>query len=235
MSRLPPLPANLGEKMPADYGWMAGQARANVAPGDRGALEALLEEADIANFIHHRTGIFQFVPGGRLSLDDIARGRDLPEAVRYFLLEEERGISRAYVYDRLWEIRFSGAMEAARRSGVRFLQQYLSWDCQLRNFLSELRARASGRDAAPHLVRVGCGGFGFGRMAAGLQERPDPLSAMLYIAGQRLRFIGDCLDYDSFSLDALLGYLARARIFDQWQDYSLPYDLQTITQAGGSK
>ncbi len=234
MSLLPPLPARLGEMLPAGLDWMAGRARANVAPGDSGALEALLEEADVANFIFHRNKVGQFLPGGRLSAEDIAQGRDLPEAVRSFLREEERGISRPYPYDRLWENYFAQSMDAARRSRSSFLSRYLHWDFQLKNALSALRANAAGLEAAGYLVRVGGQGYGFGRMLAEIQEMKDPLEAMLHIARRRLGFITECLDHDGFSLDALLGYLARARILAQWQDYSQPYDLQTITRAGGA-
>lgn len=235
MSRLPTLPGRLGERMAAGFGWLAGQARANLSPSDLGPLEALLSEADIANYIFIRTETAKRLPGGRLSDADIAQGRDLPEAVRLFRLEEERGISRPYPYDRLWELHYAEAMETARRSGSAFLRSYLPWNYQLRNVLAELRCRAASLDPGSHLVRAGGDGYGFGRMIAELQDQANPLDAMLYLDRQRLQFITGCLDYDGFSLDALLGYLAQARIFDQWQDYTLPYDLQTITQAGGTK
>lgn len=235
MSRLPSLPDRLGERLAAGFGWLAGQARANLSPDDMGPLEALLSEADIANYIFSRTGTAKRLPGGRLSDEDIAQGRDLPEAVRSFMLEEERGISRPYPYNRLWELHYAEALETARRSGSYFLNSYLTWEHQLRNVQAELRCRAANLEPGRHLVRAGGDGYGFGRMIAELQDQGNPLAAMLYLDGQRLRFIVGCMDYDGFSLDALLGYLARARIFDQWQDYALPYDLQTITQAGGTK
>jgi hypothetical protein len=235
MSRLPTLPGRLGERMAAGFGWLAGQARANLSPYDLGSLEALLSETDIANYIFIRTGIAKRLPGGRLSDEDIAQGRDLPEAVRSFIQEEERGISRPYPYDRLWELHYAEALETARRSGSDFLKCYLPWESQLRNVLAELRCRAANLDPGHHLVRTGGGGYGFGRMIAELQDQANPLDAMLYLDRQRLRFIAERMNYDGFSLDALLGYLARARIYDQWQDYTLTYDLQTITQAGGIK
>lgn len=235
MSLLPPLPAALGQPLGADVSWLADQARQNIAPADRETLEAHLLYADVANFISRESGREKFLPGGRLTLEDIDTQNDLPEVILDFLKEQDGGPARPYAYDRLWERYYALALQTAEISGNAFLKKYLPWEIQLRNVLTSLRASQAGLDPAGYLVAPENATYSFDQLLSGLKECSGPLEAELYIDRERLKYISGCLDHDGFSLDALLGYLSQAYIFSRWQDQGKPFDLDKITFAGEVK
>lgn len=235
MSLLPPLPAALGQPLGAEVTWLASQARQNIAPADREALEAQLLYADVANFVSRESGRGTFLPGGRLTPEDIDTQENLPEVILDFLKTQDGGPVRPYGYDRLWERYYTLALQTAESFGSAFLRKYLSWEIQLRNALTSWRASQAGLDPAGYLVAPNNAFYNFDRLLAGLKECAGPLEAELYIDRERLKFISGCLDHDGFSLDALLGYLSQAYIFSRWQDQDKPFDLDKITFAGGVK
>ena len=235
MSLLPPLPAALGQPLGADVSWLADQARQNIAPADRETLEAHLLYADVANFISRESGREKFLPGGKLTLEDIDTQNDLPEVILDFLKEQDGGPARPYAYDRLWERYYARALQTAEISGSRFLKKYLPWEIQLRNTLTSLRASQAGQDPAGYLVAPNNTAYSFDQLLSGLKECSGPLEAERYLDRERLKFISSCLNHDGFSLDALLGYLSQAYIYSRWQDQDKPFDLDKITFAGGVK
>ncbi len=235
MSLLPPLPAALGQPLGADVSWLAAQARQNIAPADREALEAHLLYADVANFINRESGRENFLPGGRLTPEDIDTQEDLPELIRDFLKEQGQGTNRPYAYDRLWEMYHALVLQTAERSGNRFLNGYLPWEIQLRNALTAWRASQAGLNSDGYLVAPNNTFYNFDQLLAGLKECAGPLEAERFLDRERLTFISGCLDHDGFSLDALLGYLSQAYIYSRWQDQDKPFDLDKITFAGEVK
>ncbi len=235
MSLLPPLPAALGQPPGAGVAWLAAQARQNIAPADREALEAHLLYADVANFISRESGREIYLPWGRLTPEDIDTQENLPEVIVDFLKEQDQVTNRPYVYDRLWEMYYARVLQTAERSGNIFLKKYLPWEIQLCNTLTSWRAWQAGLDPAGYLVAPNNAAYNFDKLLSGLKECTGPLEAELYLDRERLRFISGCLDHDGFSLDALLGYLSQAYIFSRWQDQDKPFDLDKITFAGGVK
>jgi hypothetical protein len=233
MSLFPPLPLELGETLHADLGWIADKAMLNVSPKDRDLLQAYLLSTDVINFINRESGRSRFIPGGLLALKNIVERRDLPEVIRDFLREPE--MQRQYAYDLLWEMYVNGTLQLAEKQNSHFLKNYLPWEIQLRNSLSVLRAAACGLEPAGFLVTPSIANYNFDDFISGLKECPGPLESELFIDRERLKFIATCLDYDAFSLDALLGYIAGARIHRRWQNLKKPYELNTITFSGGTK
>lgn len=235
MSLLPPLPAALGQPLGADAAWLADKARQNIDPADQEVLESYLQYADVANFISRESGRGKFLPGGRLTADEIANRKELPDVISDFLKEQDSGPARPYAYDRLWEKYYARALQIAERSDNAFLKKYLPWEIQLRNTLSSLRASQTGADPAGYLVAPNNSAYSFDQLLSGLKECSGPLEAEMYIDRERLKFISGCLDHDGFSLDALLGYLSQAYIFYRWQDSAQPFEVDKITFAGGVK
>ena len=235
MSLLPPLPAALGQPLGAGVAWLASQARQNIDPADRDTLEAYLLYADVANFISRESGREKFLPGGRLTPEDIDTQEELPELIRDFLKEHGQGTNRPYAYDRLWEMYYARVLQTAERSGNAFLKKYLPWEIQLRNALTSWRALQAGLDPAGFLVAPDNAGYSFDQLLSGLKECSGPLEAERFLDRERLKFITGCLDHDGFSLDALLGYLSQAYIYSRWQDQDKPFDLDKITFAGEVK
>lgn len=235
MSLLPPLPAALGQPLGADVAWLAAQARQNIDPADREVLEVHLLYADVANFISRESGRENFLPGGRLTPEDIDTQEGLPEVIIDFLRTQEGGTARPYVYDRLWEMYYALALQTAERSGNPFMKKYLPWEIQLRNTLTAWRASQAGLDPAGYLVAPNNNFYNFDQLLSGLKECAGPLEAERFLDRERLTFISGCLDHDGFSLDALLGYLSQAYIFSRWQDQDKPFDLDKITFAGEVK
>lgn len=235
MSLLPPLPAALGQPLGAGVAWLADQARQNIDPADREALEAHLLYADVANFISREAGREIFLPWGRLTLEDIDTQNDLPEVIIDFLKEQDGSLVRPYAYDRLWERYYTLALQTAERSGNIFLKKYLPWEIQLRNTLTSLRTSLAGLGPAGYLVAPNNAAYSFDQLLSGLKECAGPLESESHLDRERLKFISGCLDHDGFSLDALLGYLSQAYIYFRWQDQGKPFDLDKITFAGGVK
>ncbi len=233
MSLFPPLPLELGEALHADLGWIADKAMLNVSPKDWDLLQAYLLSTDVINFINRESGRARFIPGGLLALKNIVERRDLPGVIRDFLREPET--HRPYAYDRLWEIYVAGTLQLAQKHNSRFLKNYLPWETQLRNNLAMLRAAASGLEPAGFLVAPSIADYNFDDFISGLKECSGPLESELFIDRERLKFIATCLDYDAFSLDALLGYIAGARVHRRWQKLKKPYELNKITFSGGTK
>jgi hypothetical protein len=233
MSLLPPLPESLGDQLPEGLDRLAQLARRNVEPDDSELLDLLLSQADILNYINHRTGRDVFMPGGFISQQDLEGNKNISQDIAEFLRQPEA--NRPYAYDRLWEIYLTRALQTAEKRDNVFLKKYLLWETQLRNALTILRAGQAGLEKSSYLVAVGVETYDMGPVISGLKECSGPLEAELFLNRERLKFAAGCLNYDRFSLDALLGYLTQAMIFWRWKNLNKPYDLNKITIAGGIK
>jgi len=233
MSLLPSLPETLGDPLPDGLDRLAQLARRNVEPGDSDLLELLLAQIDIVNYINQQTGRDIFLPGGSIMETDLKENRNLSPDIKEFLRQPE--VSRPFVYDRLWEIYLSRTLQKAEKLGNKFLKKYLPWEIQLRNALATMRAVQAGLEPSLYLARAGGEAYDLTPLLTVLKDCPGPLEAELYLDRERLKFVSACLDFDRFSLDALLGYLAQAMIFWRWENLKKPYDLNKITIAGGIK
>jgi hypothetical protein len=173
-----------------------------------------------------------FLPGGTLDRERLKSRDNLPEFIRRFLEEKERGIPRPYAYDRLWELYYRWMSDLARSSSSRFLSQYLSWEIDLEMHLAVVRAARSGAGPDAHPLPPSLHQRSFSELAARLGEADNPLTAERLLDEERLRQISREEGIDSFSLDALLAYVLRAMLYGRWERMTRSFDVDGYLQSG---
>jgi hypothetical protein len=230
---LPSLPSTQGEKLPLPFAELSRMIRRHILPADDALLRSHLAVIDAANFEHREQGRDLFLEGGSLSREDLEAGRNLPEFIRVFLDEKERGIRRAHVHDRLWELCYEELLELAGKKGCRFLLDYVSWEIELRNRLAALRLRESGGSVEEHAVLPGIRSFDFTALLSQIEGQKNPLAVERYLDGERLKQIYHCQGNDPFSLDTLLAFVSRAMIYSRWEKLQEPYDMKNFLFGGG--
>jgi hypothetical protein len=230
---LPPLPSALGEKLSLPFSELSRMIRRHIQPADDALLKGHLAVIDAANFENREQGRDLFLEGGALSREDLEARRNLPEFIREFLEEKERGIRRAYLHDRLWELYYGALLALAGSEGCRYLLDYVPWEIELRNRLVALRLRESGGNVDDHAVLPGIRSADFTAMLSQLESQKTPLAAERYLDGERLKQIFHCQGHDLFSLDALLAFLSRAIIYGRWEMLQAPYDMNNFLYGGG--
>jgi hypothetical protein len=175
-----------------------------------------------------------FLEGGLMSREDMAGARDLPDFIRVFREEKERGIHRTYLYDRLWELYYSYAYAVAERYGCRFLIDYLSWEIELRLILAAMRVREKGGNMDDHAILGAFHPRDYSNLITQLKSQKNPLQAEHFLDEERLRQIYRCEGSSGFSIDALLAYSARSAIYSRWEKISENFDIETYLWHGGS-
>lgn len=230
---LPPLPSTLGEKLSLPFSELSRMVRRHIQPADDALLKSHLSVIDAANFENLEQGRDLFLEGGALSREDLEARRNLPEFIREFLEEKERGIRRAHLHDRLWELCYGAILALAGSEGCRYLLDYVPWEIELRNRLVALRLRESGGNVDDHAVLPGIRSADFTAMLSQLESQKTPLTAERYLDGERLKQIFHCQGHDPFSLDALLAFLSRAIIYGRWEMLQAPYDMNNFLYGGG--
>ncbi len=230
---LPPLPGTLGEKMPLPFSALSGIVRRNIHPADEALLTAHLWVIDTANWEQFDQGREIFTAGGNLSREEMEERRNLPFFIREFMEEKEKGVRRPHVHDRLWELCYRELLAEAERGGCRFLLDYIPWEIALRNRLSALRLRERGGGAEGHFVLPLTRSADLAELIAQLEGLKNPLEAERRLDGERLKRISQCQGIGPFSLDALLAFLARARIYGRWERMQEPYDMNRFLYGGG--
>lgn len=230
---LPSLPSALGEKLPLPFSELSRMIRRHIQPADDAILRGHLSVIDTANLESREQGRDLFLEGGSLSREDLEAGRNLPEFIRAFLEEKERGIRRVHVHDRLWELCYETLLELAGKAGCRYLQDYIPWEIELRNRLTALRLRDNGGNAEEHAVLPGIRNFDFTVLLSQIEGQKNPLAVERYLDGERLKQIYHCQGTDPFSLDALLAYVSRALIYGRWERLQEPYDMNNFLYGGG--
>jgi hypothetical protein len=234
MCLLPAMPAALGEKMPLGFGEIAGTIKRNVHPEHLEITFAHLQSVDAFNWEQMDQGRDLFIEGGLLSREDMAAARDLPDFIRAFREEKERGIHRAYIYDRLWELYYSYAHAVAERFGCRFLIDYLSWEIELRLSLAAMRVREKGGNIDDHAILSAVHSRDYSNLINQLKSQRNPLQAERFLDEERLRQIYRFEGSSGFSLDALLAYVTRSAIYSRWAKISEDFDIETYLWHGGS-
>jgi hypothetical protein len=234
MCLLPPMPAALGEKMPLGFGEIAGTIKRNIFPEHLEIAFAHLQSVDAFNWEQRDQRRDLFLEGGMLSRDDMAGARDLPDFIRAFREEKERGIHRAYIYDRLWELYYSSVYAVAERIGCRFLIDYLSWEIGLRLSLAALRVREKGGNLDEHAILSTFHPRDYSNFIAQLKSQKNPLQAERYLDEERLRQIYRFEGSSGFSIDAVMAYLSRSAIYSRWEKISEHFDIETYLWHGGS-
>jgi hypothetical protein len=230
---LPPLPSTLGEKLRLPFSELSRTVRRYIHPADDALLTVHLSVIDTANWENLEQGLNRFLEGGTLSREEMEVKRNLPDFIRDFLDEKERGIRRPYIYDRLWELCYGALLAQAKKKGCHFLMDYLPWEIELRNHLAALRLRESGWNAEEHAVMRGLRSFDFTPLLSRLDGQKNPLSAERYLDGERLKQISHCEGNDPFSLDSLLAFLSCAIIYSRWEKLQVPYDMNDFLYGGG--
>ncbi|MFH1079735.1 MAG: hypothetical protein V1766_05675 [Pseudomonadota bacterium] len=233
MCLLPPMPAALGEKVPLGFGEIAGAMKRNAHPEHLEIVHAHLQSVDAFNWEQKDQGRDLFLEGGLMSQEDMAGGRALPDFIRAFREEKERGIHRVYIYDRLWEMYYSSAYAVAERFGCRFLIDYLSWEIELRSSLAALRVREKGSNLDEHAILSSFSPRDYSNLIAQLKSQKNPLQTERYLDEERLRQIYRFEGSSSFSLDALLAYLSRSAIYCRWEKINEHFDIDTYLWHGG--
>jgi hypothetical protein len=235
MCLLPPLPAALGDKMPLPFAEITGMIKRHIHPGGHyDLLCAHLLVVDTANWEQMDLERDLFMEGGLLSREEMTSHRDLPDFIRSFQEERERGIHLPYIYDRLWEIYYRYAHTVATHSLCRFLIDYLSWEIELRASLAALRARDEGVNPEEHAILGSFQSYDFSNLIAQFKSQKNPLLAERYLDEERLKQIYHCEGSSPFSLDALLAYLSRSMIYSRWEKISEPVDIENYLWHGGS-
>jgi len=232
-SLLPPLPSTLGEKLPLPFSELSHIIRRNIDSNDDPLLKGHLSVIDAANFENFEQGRDVFWEGGTMSREDLEAGRNLPDFIRQFLEEKERGVRSAYVYDRLWELCYKAILNKAGTAGCRYLMDYIPWEIELRNRLAAMRFRETGENVEERAVLPGVRSFDFTSLLSQLEGQKNPLAAERFLDGERLKQIYHCQGYDPFSLDVVLAYVSRAMIYGRWERMREPYDMNNFLYDGG--
>jgi hypothetical protein len=235
MCLLPPLPAALGEKMPLQFGEITGVVKRNFHAEHLEIVRAHLQRVDAFNWEQLDQGRDLFIEGGLLSREDLTGARDIPDFIRAFREEKERGIHRAYIYDRLWELYYAYAYAVAERLGCRFLIDYLSWEIELRASLAALRVRERGGNYDEHAILGNFQPRDFSNLIAQVKSQKNPLQAERYLDEERLKQIYSFEGNTGFSIDALLAYVTRSAIYSRWEKISEHFNIETYLWQGGSK
>jgi hypothetical protein len=230
---LPPLPSILGDKLPLPFADLCALIRRNIQFGDEGLLKAELSLIDAANWEHFDQGQEIFLTGGTLSREELGAWRNLPPFIHTFLEEKERGVRRPYLYDRLWELCYRELLAEAGRKGCRFLLDYIPWEIALRNRLSVLRMRDSGRNAEEYAVLPALRSADAADPVTQVEGHKNPLAAEHQLDRCRLRRIVHCQGSDPFSLDTLLAFVLQAMIYERWERLQEPYDIKQYLYGGG--
>lgn len=231
---LPALPAELEEKMSLGFGEVANVVKRNVHPEHIEIVHAQLQSVDAFNWEQADQGRDLFLEGGVLSREDMAGNRDLPDFIRAFREEKERGIHAPYIYDRLWELYYRHAQAAAERFGCRFLIDYLSWEIELRLNLAAMRVREKGKNVDDHAILTAFHHHDYSNFITQFKSQKNPLQAERYLDEERLRQIYRFEGNSGFSIDALLAYVTRAAIYSRWEKISADFDIETYLWHGGS-
>jgi hypothetical protein len=230
---LPPLPSSLGEKLAVPFSDITRMVRRHIQPSDDDLLRSQLSVIDAANWENIDQGRDHFLEGGTLSQEEMETRQNLPMFIRQFLDEKERGIRRSHIYDRLWEICYGALLAKAEEEGCRYLIDYTVWEIELRNCLATLRLRESEGNIADRTIMPGIRAFDFSVLLSQLDGQKNPLETERIIDGERLKQIFHCQGADSFSLDAILAFLARASIYSRWERMQIPYNIDNFLHSGG--
>ena len=156
-----------------------------------------------------------------MSREELEARQNLPDFIRNFLDEKERGIRRAYIYDRLWELCYGALLARAEEDGMPLSDRLYR--------LGDRAAQSSGGPASPgergeiSPTMRSCPASGhstFTSLLSQLEGQKNPLEAERIIDGERLKQIYHCQGNDPFSLDALLAFLSRAMIYSRWERHA---------------
>lgn len=232
---LPPMPVVLGEKVSLGFGEIASTVRRHVHNEHEELVSVQLNSIDAFNWEQMDQGRDVFLEGGILSREDIAAQKDLPSFIRTFCEEKERGINRAYIYDRFWELYYHHVLAVAEQHSCRFLTDYISYEIELRLALTAIRVREKGGHVEEHSILGALAPRDYSNLSAQLKSKKNPLAVERYLDEERLRHIYKFEGIYGFSIDALLSYMARAAIYYRWEKISEKFDLETYLWQGGSK
>lgn len=237
MCQLPPTPTELGEKMSLPFGETADMIKRNTHPEDLDIVYARLQAIDAFNWEQADQGRDIFVEGGTLSREEVVGHKNLPPFIRAFREEKDRGLNRHYAYDRLWELYYTYALAVAQRHDCRFLIDYLSWEVELRIALTVWRVKEHSGSIEDHAILKHLCSRDFGNLVAQIKSSANPLELERRLDEERLRQIFKYEGISGFSIDALLGYLTRAEIFDRWQriNETLNLNIDAFLLPGDSK
>ncbi|MBN2468794.1 MAG: DUF2764 family protein [Deltaproteobacteria bacterium] len=231
---LPPLPLELGERLPLSYIEIIGMIKRNIYTKDEPLLNAYLHSVDVVNWEHIDQGRNIFLEGGMLTRDDIETRNNLPPFLRDFIDEKERGaIRRPYVYDRLWELYYIYVFELAQKARCRFLLDFIPWEINLRNNLVDLRAKVKNTDAEPFTILRSLGTADLSSIMTQVKGKENPLLSEGYLDTERLKYISHCLGSNPFTLDAVLAYVSRLAIYSRWERINAPYEFYDFLYGGG--
>jgi hypothetical protein len=233
ISLLPPLPAVLGEKLAVSFPDVSRIALRHIDPEDNKLLRAQLSVIDAANWESIDQGKDFFLDGGTLTREEMETRQNLPDFIRVFTDEKERGIRRSHIYDRLWELCYGSLLALAEEKGCRYLIDYTVWETELRNRLVTLRLQEGEKNIADHTIMPGIRSFDFAAIVSQLEVQKNPLEAERIIDIERLKQIYHCQGADPFSLDAVLAVLARTAIYSRWERLQIPFDIHNFLYSGG--
>lgn len=226
MCMLPPVPMVLGDRMQLGLGEIAGIIKRNIHQEHLELAFAHLHSIDVLNWEQLDQGRSLFIEGGLLTREEMESARDLPDFIRRFREEKERGIHRAYPYDRLWELYYSYAHDEAERFGCRFLIDYLNWEIELRSSLSAARVRETGGNVEDHAVLGAFRPRDNSNLINQFKARKNPLDAERFLDEERLRQIYLFEGSSGFSIDALLAYISRSAIYSRWEKINDEFNLE---------
>ena len=91
MCLLPSLPSAPGDKMPLPFAELSGTVRRHIQPDHDALLRSHLGVIDASNFENRKLGRSLFLEGGTVVREDLDAGRNLPEFIRMFQEEHDRG------------------------------------------------------------------------------------------------------------------------------------------------
>jgi vacuolar-type H+-ATPase subunit C/Vma6 len=227
-SVLPAMPFSLGDKPLLAFPDVSTIIQRNIEPEDAPLAKALLMMIDVSNLetIHQERDVF--IEGGTLTREEVEHKRNIPLFVRTFFDEKDRGMSRPYLFDALWEGYYKYVYSVGQEMECRFLIDYTSWNISLRNQLVALRTNEGTKEIEDYCLLTHIGGYDLSSVIVQLKSQKNPLMAERLLDEERLKHVFHCEGGDPFSVDAILAALERTRIYDRWAKMSSPFKIDDI-------
>ena len=217
LSMIPALP-EAPESPPISLAQLIDLFGDDLAERDHELAGALLGFLDCRNLEAMLQGQETFDERAPLSAERLTERDDLPQYLQEFLEANDAGsVTDGYPFDALWRAYFSHLVEAGEASHSNFLQEWATFEINLRDALVRMRAEALGEKAEVRSSGVPVGeGESHAALLSTLSEAANPMEQERLLDGARLNKIESISGIDPFSTDAALATLASLLILDRW-------------------
>jgi vacuolar-type H+-ATPase subunit C/Vma6 len=215
MTALPALPDDIAA-LPQPFTALRDQILDEVSESNKSLIYALLWKFDAANAESVLLQKSHIDLRGTISQEHLESGIDLPEWLDVFFRRDEGGAQAEQIVQRLWENYYSELLNIAESNNSRFLQGFAEFEIGLRNAVARFRAEQLGMDAENAQVIDGLNAHDYSAIVIKASEADDPQKREKILDQERLTAYLDLEGIDPFGIDAVMAYLAKAMVLDDW-------------------